>query len=1195
MALSRGFVAHSSRHAFWVGGNFFNKAMNTSSKDRIRVGCYYFPNYHADPRNAKIHGPGWTECHWSATQQRSAPATWIIRLASDGEEDRRDCTDGEGCELNTQSMGASNITALGLIQRKQHRITLASNSMKHLPIVLAIASLCGMSVPLTAGAADQFKKLPTEKWSAVIPADKTLSPEWERSLFERGAPRSYTGEALMNIGMPVGGITTGGMVYLGGDGKLWNWDIFNRPLNGVQPRQIQYKDRSWHGLPKGLGAWQGGNYVEPVRDQPSPFAQGFGLKITVDGKEQIRTLDRKGWKNVVFTGAYPFGTVTYSDPDCSVNVTLDAYSPFCPLNYNDSSYPATVMSYRVENTGAKQVEVEIGGWLENPVLIDTIEKYPGILRTNSVSSDGGKVMLVSRAEYPSDAKSIRPDIVFEDFEKPTYEGWDVEGTAFGKGPVAKKDMPAHIGETGMIGERTVNSHASAPGDSAIPPNPTKDSFTRDAATGKLTSKPFTIERNFITFLIGGGNTNAAVRLLVDEQVVQSVSGPNSSAMREGSFDVMSLAGKTARLEIIDQASNGWGHISVDQIVFRDNTTPPQKQRDWGSMALAAIGANKSRGNAQLATVAEQSVFDATGPAAASSPAGKPLIGGVTQSLTLAPGSSGTAAFVIAWHFANSIENVKGAETGHGFGKRFKDAAEVASDIAANADRLDKTTRLWNATWYDSTLPYWFLDRAIIPLNSLASPTCYRFADGRFYTYEGIRSCAGHPNHVWHYAQAHARMFPELEQDVIERVWYGFGFKPDGSMAYRGEVGGDSAIDGHCGVILCVLRAHQTNPDDQMLKRLWPRVKKSIEYANACDRDGDGLLDTPMLTTLDEPWHGVIPWVSSLYIAALKAGEQMALEMGDAKFAADCRARAEKGRAAIDAKLFNGEWFVQIPDPENPKKLGAYETVHIDQVMGQGWAWQVGLGRVLNEDTTHSALRSLWKYNFARNLDAYDAQADPKGRPYYTDGEGGMVLTANALGRETPFGVYSGFACYLNETMNGFEYQAAAHMIAEGMVKEGMAVIKTLDERYDGNKRNPFNEVECGDHYARSMASYGALIAITGFECHGPKRHIGFAPRLTPENFKVPFTTAEGWGTYSQKITEGKMIAELAVKYGKVLLRTMSLVPPAGKMPQKVFATLDGKTISASVEEKGVSANVIFESDIVVAAGRKLEVRLFAGD
>jgi uncharacterized protein (DUF608 family) len=1053
------------------------------------------------------------------------------------------------------------------------------------PSILLITCLFGVLSLHAVENEVQFVKLPTEKWSAVIPADKSWFPEWERSLFERGAPRSYTGAALMNIGMPVGGITTGGLVYLGGDGKLWNWDIFNRPLNGVKPRQIQYKNRSWHGLPQGLGAWQGGNYVEPVRDQPSPFAQGFALKLRIEGKEQVRTLDREGWKDVVFTGAYPFGTVTYSDPDCPVKVTLDGYSPFSPLNFDDSSYPACIMSYRVQNTGTKQVDVEIGGWLENPVLIDTISGFPGIQRTNHVTYDKGTVMLVSRAEYPAERQSNRPDILFEDFEKPTYDGWDVEGPAFGKGPIAKQDIPVHVGETGMKGRRAVNSHATAPGDVHTPPDPANDSRIRDAATGKLTSRPFIIERKFITFLIGGGgHAETAVRLLVDGQAVQSVSGPNSSAMREAYFDVTALAGRSARLEVIDNVTAGWGHVSVDDVIFKDTASLPEKQRDWGSMVLAAIGGN--RGSAQLGPAPEQSVFTSTGPSSASSAAGTPLLGGVTQSLSIAPGSTGTAAFLIAWHFANSIETVRGAEMGHCYGKRFKDAAEVATHIAANAERLDKLTRLWNTVWYDSTLPYWFLERCIIPLNCLASPTCYRFADGRFYTYEGIRSCAGHPNHVWHYAQAHARLFPELEQDVIERVWYGFGFNPNGSMAYRGEIGGDSAIDGHCGVILSVLRAHQTNPDDQFLKRLWPRVKQSIEYANMCDRDGDGLLDTPMLTTLDEPWHGVIPWVSSLYVAALKAGEEMALEMGDTGFAADCRQRAEKGRAAMDAKLFNGEWFIQIPDPKNPKKLGAYETVHIDQVMGQGWAWQVGLGRVLNEDTTRSALRSLWKYNFARNLNAYDAQADPKGRPYYTDGEGGMVMTANALGRELPFGVYSGFACYLNETMNGFEYQAAAHMIAEGMIKEGMAVIKTLDERYDGNKRNPFNEVECGDHYARSMASYGALITISGFEHNGPRRHIGFAPRLTPENFRAPFVAAEGWGTFSQRLENGVMTAAVDVRHGKLALATIGLQHEHGN---NVTVKRGDTILPASIKRNGKRILITLDAPDEITAAEKLTI------
>jgi hypothetical protein len=179
-------------------------------------------------------------------------------------------------------------------------------------------------------------------------------------------------------------------------------------------------------------------------------------------------------------------------------------------------------------------------------------------------------------------------------------------------------------------------------------------------------------------------------------------------------------------------------------------------------------------------------------------------------------------------------------------------------------------------------------------------------------------------------------------------------------------------------------------------------------------------------------------------------------------------------------------------------------------------------------------------------------------------------------------------------MNGFESQVAAHMIAEGMVKEGMAVLKTLDERYDGNKRNPFNEVECGDHYGRSMASYGAFIAITGFTYHGPKRHIGFAPKLNAENFKAAFTAAEGWGSYGQKISGGELKAELAVKYGQVPLRTISLVPPGGKGARKVSAMLDGKSLAASVSVKGGSAEVVFSSDLILKAGQRLEITLAAG-
>ena len=106
-------------------------------------------------------------------------------------------------------------------------------------------------------------------------------------------------------------------------------------------------------------------------------------------------------------------------------------------------------------------------------------------------------------------------------------------------------------------------------------------------------------------------------------------------------------------------------------------------------------------------------------------------------------------------------------------------------------------------------------------------------------------------------------------------------------------------------------------------------------------------------------------------------------------------------------------------------------------------------------------------------------------------------------------------------MNGFEYQVAGHMIWEGMVQEGLAVTRAVHDRYHASRRNPWNEVECGDHYARSMASYGVFLAACGYEYHGPKGRLGFAPRLTPDKFKAAFTTAEGWGTFTQQRDGGR--------------------------------------------------------------------------
>ena len=243
-----------------------------------------------------------------------------------------------------------------------------------------------------------------------------------------------------------------------------------------------------------------------------------------------------------------------------------------------------------------------------------------------------------------------------------------------------------------------------------------------------------------------------------------------------------------------------------------------------------------------------------------------------------------------------------------------------------------------------------------------------------------------------------------------------------------------------------------------------------------------------------------------------------------------------GASESSRRLWNGEYFVNRPDPQHPNAINSGTGCHIDQVFGQSWAYQVGLERVFDEQHARGALQALWNYNFTPDVGPYRAAMKP-GRWYAMPGEGGLIMCtfpqadwsfedAQGKGNTNP-----GFAGYFNECMNGFEYQVAGHMLWEGMLTEGLAITRMIHDRYHALRRNPWNEVECGDHYARSMASYGVYLAACGFEYHGPQGHIGIAPRLSPDNFRSAFTAAEGWGTIGQRREEDRQIATLGGAMG----------------------------------------------------------------
>ena len=891
------------------------------------------------------------------------------------------------------------------------------NFLKQMGVLTA--TVVAHSIP---GYAKAFVPYHKNAWFDVL--EKKLDPLWIRSLYNRGKVTTYlkSRNELMYIGMPIGGINCG-TVYLGGDGRLWLWDIFNKNQEGIEPKIVNIKGEPWQangGEKRRIRSRDGSAYVSPAKDI-RPLEQGFALKIALKDRVIVKQFREGDWDEISFEGTYPVGTVRYFDKSLELNVTLEAFSPFIPLDEINSNLPATVLSWKIENLSTSEITADMLGWLENAV--------------NKTSGTEGEWKNTEK-------RGVNSVAVFSEFK------------------------------------------ASDP----------------------------------TAFQNAGDNGSMCISLI---------------------------------------NANGYAHTTVNY------------------------------------TAINNSSFEISSHAAASESVSPKLTAGISTSSKIAPKASKKIDFALSWYFPNvgSRINVPEAREGHFYTAKFNSALEVSNYLADNFAKLSSQTHLWKNTWYNSTLPWWFLERTFLNISTLATTTSHRFKNGRSWAWEGVGACEGNCTHVWQYAQSVGRIFPGLERDNRQRVDLGISLQKDGGIWFRGEYDKRPAIDGQAGTVLRIYREHQMAADDTFLKNNWIKIKKTVQFVIDQDKNGDGMVDTPMENTLDAIWSGEISWIVGLCITAVKSGELMAIEAGDLPFAEICSSFVKKGKDNMEKQLFNGEYFIHKPDAKTGRStIGSYNTSHIDQVYGQSYAFQVGLGRILDQDKTLSALRSLWKYNFTTDVGPY-IKEHSGGRPYAVQGEGGMIMNTNPKNEENPYGGAGWQVGYFNECMSGFEHQVASHMIAEGLLDEGMIMTRTIHDRYHASKRNPFNEIECSDHYARAMASYGSFITACGFTYHGPKGEIGFAPKWDRKNFKAPFTTAEGWGTYSQKTDGNKHVYVLKLLYGSLILKTFKLKSMGGLHPDLVSVTIGGKKIRAVQQKNGLSINIIFKSPEKVTHGANLVITL----
>ena len=513
---------------------------------------------------------------------------------------------------------------------------------------------------------------PDSQAATEVLRNKGFSDEWIQGLTADDAPRWYDGQELKNIGLPVGGLFAG-QLYLGGDGRLWYWDIFNeRVLDPGGPGDKFY--------------------LKPMR--PDDYREvSSGFIVEVDGS--ARVLDGRGFAKCRFRGEYPIGLVQLADDQSPVDVQLEAFSPFSPTDSRFSSLPATVMCYTLTNSSDKTVNVRVGGWLENAGNRKAVRA--GVVKPVTAPVDGAVGVTLSTAQSQVNA-SARGEIPLEDFER-GYGDWVAQGDAFGQSPFVHSERATWQSISGSQGKSLVNTHNTRAADSSV---------AADQLTGTLTSPEFEVERRFLSFLVAGGSyegTNAAggevngataVQVLVDDQVVAVVTGQDTNEHRAVNVDLSDYQGRPARVRIVDSRTGSWGHIQADDFVQTDE---PRKvsavAADTGSMALALLGEDGTVVEPDELPVPWQSELQRIGDAV-------PDNAGVVRSgeLALAPGDSVEVRLAVAWHFANghlgSIfpgEIQRRSEQRNHYSKFYDNAGDVMAYLAEYHDRLTATTRL----------------------------------------------------------------------------------------------------------------------------------------------------------------------------------------------------------------------------------------------------------------------------------------------------------------------------------------------------------------------------------------------------------------------------------------------------------------------------------------------------------------------
>lgn len=839
----------------------------------------------------------------------------------------------------------------------------------------------------------------------------------------------YANEQLAEIAFPLGGVGTG-CVSLTGAGGLAEWQIRNSPDQDSFQEHTFFALRVLEEGGQALGRIVEGPVPVPfTRHQRKVFQQRFpGMGL---GNSGLFGLPH--FPQVTFAGAMPLARVTFADPQLPVDVELEAWSPFIPMNPEDSGIPCALFRFRLRNRSARAVSTSLVFSMDNLV-----------------------------PPTPQGGKSIR-------------------------------------------------------------------FFQRGEASGLLFS-------NELMAADEPGNGTLAVATFGDDVYHRE---------------------NWHRLNWFDSLQVWWDEfLQTGRLTSHRYETSPLHSSSKGSL-------------------------------------------GTTR--PLAPGASTEVSFWIAWSFPtygwpHGITAIPGEESQqqkprtathwkNHYAHRFPDAVQVIDYLLANEPRLYRETSAFREALEAVSVPAEILEAVSANLGILRSPTVLRLEDGTFYAFEGcgetVGSCPGSCTHVWNYAQTLAFLFPTLQQGM-HTANYRWNFSPTGSgaMSFRillplqnTPIVHKPAADGQLGEIIKVYQTWKILGDTEWLRNLWPRLQQAIDFAgHYWDWQQRGVIEGVHHNTYDIEFHGPDPMATSYYLGALAAVWEIAETLGDNASASRYESLLQAGAEWMETESFRDGYFQQMVDseawrhaefPEEPRpplqEMEARERIYqygcgclADQLVGKWMARVAGTRAFLDPVKEKQALLAIMRHNFRESLWEHSCCQ----RAYALQDEGGLLLCTWPLGgrERLPF-------VYCDEIWTGIEYQVAAHLLYCGERAAALKIVRAVRSRYDGRRRNPFNEFECGSWYARALSSWSLFPAWAGMQFDAAQGYLGFTELALGET--AFWTLGEAWGI----LRSGPTQVEVCILGGRFLLQTLNLPRlPLERYQRASVTTQPGRSVRLRLEK-----------------------------